>query len=225
MQRNLKKFLYQPLSRESIDGARLYDTPTGKLPSVTTILSATQSEDSKQGLAAWRERVGEQQALAITTEAANVGTIMHEILEHWLLGTEYNPGNNMIHRQAKIMADVIKKNIEPDISEIWGCEVNLYYPELYAGTSDVLGVYKGKPTIMDFKQANKPKKREWISNYFHQGTAYGAAHNEVYGTSINSLGIFVCTRAGEFQLFDAHGDEFDHYAVEWAQKLEEYYSL
>ena len=160
-----KKYDYKELKRQSIDGKRLYENPYGDpVPSVTTILSATQPAEKRQALANWRKRVGTEEAQRITTTAANRGTVMHNILEHWALGEyeTYNPGNNIVHRQAKDMAQVVIDNIENDVNEIWGTEVNLCAANLYAGTTDLVGMYKGKPTIMDFKQTNKPKKREWI---------------------------------------------------------------
>jgi genome maintenance exonuclease 1 len=216
---------YQPLQRvDSTDGRR-YNTPTGYLPSVTTILSATKSEESKQKLQEWKKRVGVSEADRITKEASNVGTIMHSILEHWVLNKEYDPGNNMIHTQAKMMADKVKENISPFISEIWGSEVNLYYPDLYAGTTDLVGMWKGKPAILDFKQTNKPKKREWIEDYFLQLSAYALAHNELYGTNITQGAIFMCSREGNFQLFEVSEGEFEFWKTEWTKRVERFYQI
>ena len=216
---------YQPLQRvDSTDGRR-YNTPTGYLPSVTTILSATKSEESKQKLQEWKKRVGASEADRITKEASNVGTIMHSILEHWVLNKEYDPGNNMIHTQAKMMADKVKENISPFISEIWGSEVNLYYPDLYAGTTDLVGMWKGKPAILDFKQTNKPKKREWIEDYFLQLSAYALAHNELYGTNITQGAIFMCSREGNFQLFEVSEGEFEFWKTEWTKRVERFYQI
>jgi genome maintenance exonuclease 1 len=111
------------------------------------------------------------------------------------------------------------------LDEVWGSEVNLCYPELYAGTTDLVGVYKGKPTIMDFKQTNKPKKREWIDDYFMQGAAYGMAHNELYGTEIKNIAIFMCSRECEWQLFEVTPAEFKYWEEKWAKRVEEFYNL
>jgi hypothetical protein len=124
-----------------------------------------------------------------------------------------------------MMADTVKKNVEPYIDEIWGSEVNLCYPGLYAGTTDLVGVYKGKPTIMDFKQTNKPKKREWIDDYFMQGAAYGMAHNELYGTEIQNIAIFMCSRDCQWQLFEITAEEFKQWEEKWALRVAEYYNL
>lgn len=223
-----KKYDYKELKRQSVDGKRLYENPYGDpVPSVTTILSATQPAEKRQALANWRKRVGTEEAQRITTTAANRGTVMHNILEHWALGEyeTYNPGNNIVHRQAKDMAQVVIENIENDVNEIWGTEVNLCAANLYAGTTDLVGMYKGKPTIMDFKQTNKPKKREWIDDYFLQGAAYGLAHNEMFGTDIKNIAIFMCSGDCEWQLFESEEDEFSYWATQWAKRLEKFYGM
>ena len=169
-----------------------------------------------------KKRVGEKKAQEIVTEAANVGTIMHNMLESWSLNEEYT-GTNML--QAKMMADTVIKNIEPDIDEVWGSEVNLCYPGLYAGTTDLVGIYKGRPTIMDFKQTNRPKKREWIDDYYMQAAAYGMAHNEVFGTKIEHTAIFMCSRDCDWQLWEAGPEEFKVWEEKWAKRVEEFYNL
>lgn len=219
------QYNYQPLLRIDSDTGRKYNTPTGNLPSVTTILSATKSEESKQMLQKWKDRVGESEAKRITAEASNVGTIMHSILENWVLNKEYDPGNNLIHRQAKMMADEVKKNISPFISEIWGSEVNLYYPDLYAGTTDLVGMWKGKPAILDFKQTNKPKKLEHVTDYYLQLTAYALAHNELYGTDIKEGHILMCSRDLQYQQFDLLPENFNYWEDQLLAKLEIYYNL
>jgi genome maintenance exonuclease 1 len=216
---------YKELSRKMVDGKRLYDTESGPLPSVTTILDKTKPREKREALANWKKRVGTVEAQRITTEAANVGTVMHNILEYWVKNEEYDPGNNIVHQQAKQMAEVVKQNVEADLNEVWGSEVALYYPGLYAGTTDLVGVYKGKPTIMDFKQTNKPKKREWIEDYFLQGSAYGMAHNELYGTEIENIAIFMCSRNCDWQLFEVEADEFKFWTERWANRVSQFYSL
>ena len=211
---------YKEFKRKSVGGKRLYENPYGEpVPSVTTILSKTKDMTH---LNAWKKRVGEKKAQEIVTEAANVGTIMHNMLESWSLNEEYT-GTNML--QAKMMADTVIKNIEPDIDEVWGSEVNLCYPGLYAGTTDLVGIYKGNHCIMDFKQTNKPKKREWIDDYFMQAAAYGMAHNEVFGTDIKHAAIFMCSRDCDWQLWEVGPDEFEHWTEKWARRVEEFYNL
>lgn len=228
MPKIISPYPYQEFKRTSVDGKRLYQNPWGDpVPSVTTILSDTQPAEKRQALANWRKRVGTEEAQRITTTAANRGTVMHNILEHWALGEyeTYDPGNNIVHQQAKAMAQVVVDNIENDVDEIWGTEVNLVAKELYAGTTDLVGVYKGEATIMDFKQTNKPKKREWIDDYFLQGAAYANAHNEMYGTTIDRIAIFMCSGDCEWQLFECEPEEFSEWEIKWAQRLEKFYNL
>ena len=219
------KFPYTEIKRTRVEGKRLYDTETGFLPSVTTILSKTEPYEKRKSLQAWRDRVGHEEAQKITTEAANVGTLMHQYLEDWAIHDKYERADNIIHRTAGRMADTVIKNISPHLDEVWGTEVNLYYPGLYAGTIDLPGVWKGQEAIMDFKQTNKPKKREWIEDYFMQGCAYGNAHNELFGTNIKTVAIFMCSRDSEFQLFEITGDEFGEYSSKWAHRVGEFYNL
>ena len=135
-----------------------------KLPSVTTILKATESEDKKQGLADWARGSGKDAAEKIVSESAARGTAMHKILEKYILEQGYLDLTN-VGKQAHNMAlQVIQKGL-CNVSEYYGTECTLYYPGLYAGQTDLVGVHKGQDAIMDFKQTNKPKKREWIDDY------------------------------------------------------------
>lgn len=214
---------YQEFKRKSVNGKRLYENPYGDaVPSVTTILDKTKPREKREALNNWKKRVGAAEAQRIVTEAANVGTQMHNMLEAWVKNEEY-VGESTV--QSRMMADTVKKNVEPYLDEVWGSEVNLCYPELYAGTTDLVGVYKGKPTIMDFKQTNKPKKREWIDDYFMQGAAYGLAHNEMFGTEIENIAIFMCSRDCEWQLFEVEADEFKEWSERWSKRVEEFYVL
>ena len=214
---------YKEFKRKSVNGKRLYENPYGDpVPSVTTILDKTKPKEKREALNRWKKRVGPENAQRIVTEAANVGTIMHNILEHWVKNEEYS-GDSIL--QAKMMADTVKQNIEADLNEVWGSEVNLCYPQLYAGTTDLVGVYKGKPHIMDFKQTNKPKKREWIDDYFMQAAAYGMAHNEVFETKIQHAAIFMCSRDCDWQLWEVGPEEFKQWEEKWAKRVEEFYNL
>ena len=216
-----KKFDYQPIQRKQVEGRRLYATPDGNaVASVTTILDATKD---KTHLIAWRKRVGEKKAQEIVTEAAGVGTRMHKYLEDYIETGEWSePGSNPYAQQAHSMAKVIKDNVMDDV-EVWGSEVNLYMPQMYAGTTDLVGTYKGQPAIMDFKQTNKPKKVEWVVDYFLQLVAYSEAHNEVYGTNIREGHVFMCSRAGEYQQFDVWPDEYEEWRQEWYNRVYQYY--
>lgn len=218
----IKKYTYERLKRVEVDGKRRYAAPGGvPVPSVTTILSSTKDQTH---LIEWRKRVGEQKAQEITTEAAGVGTRMHKYLEDYIDTGEWpQPGSNPYAQQAHMMATTIKVHALDDVDEIWGSEVPLYVPQLYAGTTDLVGVYKGNPAILDFKQTNKPKKVEWVEDYFLQLTAYAIAHNEIHGTDIREGHIFMCSRAGEYQQFDLWPDEFAEWEQEWWRRVYQYY--
>jgi hypothetical protein len=216
------KFVYEKLKRVEVEGKRRYAAPGGPpVASVTTILDATKD---KTHLIAWKKRVGEKKAQEIVTEAAGVGTRMHKYLEDYIDTGEWpQPGSNPYAQQAHMMATQIKENAMVHVDEIWGSEVPLYVPGIYAGTTDLVGTYKGQPCIMDFKQTNKPKKEEWVYDYFLQLTAYAVAHNEVHGTDIREGHVFMCSRAGEYQQFDIWPDEFDDWKEEWWKRVYDYY--
>jgi genome maintenance exonuclease 1 len=221
----VEKFKYKPLDRTTIDGSRKYATPDGeKLPSVTTILDATKSEESKQALANWRKRVGHAKAQEITTEAAGRGTRMHKWLEDYIkTGLMGEPGTNPYSIQSHQMARSIIDQGLSKCNEFWGTEVTLYFPKIYAGTTDLVGLHEGSESIMDHKQTNKPKKREWIEDYFVQLAAYANAHNELYGTKIRKGVIFMCSAANEYQEFILEGTDFDVYTDKWFNRVEQYY--
>ena len=175
-------------------------------------------------LLAWKKRVGEQKAQEIVTEASGVGTRMHKYLEDYIEFGEWpTAGSNPYAQQAHMMATQVRDNAMVDVDEIWGSEVPLYVPGIYAGTTDLVGQYKGNPCIMDFKQTNKPKKLEWVEDYFLQLTAYAIAHNEIHNTEIREGHIFMCSRAGEYQQFDLWPDEFDDWKTEWWNRVYQYY--
>jgi genome maintenance exonuclease 1 len=219
------KYNYVPMSRVEINGKRRYATPDGeKLPSVTTILDATKSEESKKALMEWRKRVGVQKAQEITTEAAGRGTRMHKWLEDYIkTGVLNEPGSNPYSLQSHKMAQSIISQGLVKCNEYWGTEVPLYYPKIYAGTTDLVGVHDGDEAIMDHKQTNKPKKREWIEDYFVQLAAYANAHNEVHGTKIRKGVIFMCSADNLYQEFILEGTEFDKYTEIWFGRVEKYY--
>lgn len=208
---------------DPITRKRVYQTPDGEtLPSVTTILSSTKDMTA---LNEWRKRIGEEKANQITKEAAGVGTAMHGNLERFIAGLQRQPGNNPVHVQANKMADIIIENGLKDVNEVWAMEQSLYFPGLYSGTTDLVGVYKGEPAVMDYKQTNKPKKDEWIDDYKMQLIAYILAHNEVYGTDIRRGVVFMCSRDLQYQQFEVKPDEFNYWQDQWLNKVEEYYTV
>lgn len=220
------KYNYVPIDRTTIDGKRHYCLPDGsKVPSVTTILDRTKSEEQKQILADWKKRMGEQRAQEITTEAAGRGTRMHKWLEKYVRDDDMGlPGTNPHSIQSHAMANIIVlEGLANNVTEFWGVEVPVYYSGLYAGTTDCLGLWRGKPAILDFKQTNKPKKKDWIEDYFLQLTAYALAHNDMYKTDIKTGVILMCSKDNIYQEFVIEGDEFDYYSCKWTDRVEWYY--
>jgi hypothetical protein len=211
------KQINDPVTRK-----RVYLTPDGeKLPSVTTILSATKDMTA---LNEWKNRIGHAKAQQIVTEASGVGTAMHANLERFLVGIQRQPGNAPVHVQANKMADVIIEKGLCDVDEVWAMEQSLYFPGLYSGTTDLVAVYKGNPSVCDYKQTNKPKKAEWVEDYYIQLVAYIMAHNEVYKTDIREGHIFMCSRDLQYQQFDLWPADFNKYQDMWLAKVEEYYT-
>ena len=222
-----EKYEYQSLTRLDSDKGRSYATPMGdNVPSVTTIIGKTKPEESKLALKNWRKRIGDRQADLIVTEASARGTRMHKYLEDFILTDELKPaGSNPYSQQSREMAKKIIENGLVNMDEVWGMEVPLYYPKVYAGTTDCIGKYKGKPAIIDFKQTNRPKKKEWIEDYLIQLAAYGQAHDAVYESKIETGVVLMCSADYEFQHWVIEGDEFKENITKWWRRVEEYYNI
>lgn len=231
-----QRYQYAPLTRESVDGRRLYATPDGnKLPSVTTILDKTKPQEKRIALENWKRRVGHEKAQQITTEAANRGTRMHSYLEYYVINSVHKDrGTNPFGWASHAMAEKVIQEGLGKVNEFWGTEVPLYFPKIYAGTTDCVGIHEGCETILDFKQTNKPKKTEWIEDYFLQLAAYAEAHNEVYGTKIRRGVILMCAKPElddmgnvlsepQYQEWIVEGAEFGSWANKWWDRVEQYY--
>ena len=219
-----KKYIYPTSTRSLLNDERVYDVSQEKLPSVTTILSATQPQDKLDSIAKWKARVGDVEADKIKNTAANRGTIMHSILEGYILEKEVldmTEAGVQAHSMAKTIID---KGL-PDLEEIWGSEVVVSYPGLYAGATDLVGVYMGRDSIIDFKQSNKPKRVEWITDYKLQMVAYAMAHNYVHGSEIEQGVILMCTPDNFFQRFIINGSEFRALSHEWLARVDAYYKV
>ena len=222
--RLIDKYVYPKSTRESIQGLRHYaiDGSEEKLPSVTTVLSKTKSKEDSESIQRWIKRVGEKEADKIKNEAAARGTAMHKYLEDLILGQRSLDLTNL-GQQAQKMAEVIVERGLNDCSEIYGTEAVLYYPGLYAGSCDLIAKYKDKVSIIDFKQTNKPKQREWIGDYFLQMGAYGMAHDAVYGTAIEQGVIMMCSKDGYYQQFVIEGEEFRQAKHDFLTRLNKFY--
>ena len=213
-----QKYNYADLKRQDGD-TRLYLTPDGEaLPSVTTVLSKTKD---KTFLKKRRQKVGEKKAEQIIRDSAQIGTALHLYIERFVNGDKYKDLTE-IGAQAEKMAQKIIDESFKDITEIWGSEVHLYYPGRYAGTTDMIGVYKGRPTIIDFKQTNRPKKREWVQDYLMQISAYAVAHNKLFNTEIDQGVVLMCSRDLTFQRFELLGENFTRATDAFMKKLDLY---
>ena len=218
-----KLYKYPKSKRELLKGDRHYDVNDEKLPSVTTILQATQDPEKTKSLARWTSKVGEAAAKRVVEQAAKRGTAMHSYLETYLQGGKLLDLRD-VGREASGMAQTIIDKGFGDLEEVWGSEVTLYYPNLYAGATDLCGIYQGRESIIDFKQSNKPKRVEWIKDYKLQMVAYAMAHNCVYDTGIEQGVILMCTPDNFFQKFTINGAEFRELKWEWLDRVDEYYT-
>ena len=216
---------YPTSTRAAIDGLRHYniDGSSDKLPSVTTVISQTQEPDKAASLQRWRDKVGHEEARKITQEAAARGTAMHLYLEKYCLGEGYldmTDTGNVAKHMAEIIVD---KGIDNRIDEIYGTEATMYYPGLYAGSVDLVARLDGEIAIIDYKQTNKPKQREWIGDYFLQMAAYGMAHDHVYGTNIDKGVIMMCSKDNYYQEFLIEGKEYRAAKHGFLKRLDQYY--
>lgn len=215
----VEKYDYERLKRETLpSGKRHYLTPGGaKVPSVTTILSATKDMTF---LNEWKKRVGEDEAARIVKRSIDHGNTIHKNLENYILEGAEPEGNIFSVQMTK---KIIENGIKPNLQEVWGVEAPLFAEGLYAGTTDLVGVWDGKPAIMDFKNSRKMKRRDWLGDYFLQLCAYGLCHDEMFGTSIRTGVIMMASHDGEYKHFILEGEEYDKYCQEWAIRVEQYY--
>ena len=214
-----KKYNYVKVSRTTENGSRTYDVKGTKLPSVTTILDKTKD---KSFLDRWRARGGDEEAARIKNHSSKRGTSMHKFIEKHITGAGYDDLTE-IGQQAKPMAQkIIDVGLTP-ISEYYGSEISLYYPGLFAGSTDLVCIHNGKETIVDFKQANRAKREDWIQDYFLQIGAYAMAHDYVHGSNIEQGVIMICTPDLYFQEFRFEGEQMREYRHEFLARLNQYY--
>jgi|TARA_R110000824_G_scaffold208010_2_gene393576 genome maintenance exonuclease 1 len=217
-----KLYQYASLQRQDLPEGRRYIYGEQKLPSVTTILSATKKD--KGALDAWVARVGQEEADRIKNEAGLVGTYLHEVIERMVAYRHLPRPTNWEMCKGYELGYKIINTYFRNVSEIWGSEVSLYYPEKYAGTTDLVGVYRDKPAIIDFKQSNKPKRREWIEDYFCQLAAYALAHDKIHDTNIDNAVVLMAVRSdGSTAEFSTAGREFQGYKDLWMRRVEDFH--
>ena len=202
-------------------GNRVYDFQGTRLPSVTTVLSATKNQAF---LTRWKNKVGAHEAERIKNLSSKRGTAMHKFLESHIQGIGYDD-LTPIGCQAKPMAQkVIEKGFK-SVEEYYGSEVMLYYPGLYAGSTDLICLHDDLETVVDFKQANNPKKKEWIEDYFIQVAAYAMAHDELYKSTIRQAVIMICTPDLYYQEFKIQDQNLRSYKHKWLKRLDMYHEL
>ena len=219
------RFNYTKSQSSMVSGSRIYDINGEKLPSVTTILKATESEEKKESLRLWRRKIGDTAADEIMKKSSTRGTKMHKHLEEYLIGqTKMDLGSDDSYMMSQ---KIINESLKTKLSEIWGSEINLYYPKKYAGTADAIGIYDGIESILDFKQSNKTKRKEWITDYFFQVAAYSLAHNFIHKTNITQGVILICTPPPllEFQEFVIKNEELVKYQHLFIDKVRQYNKL
>ena len=202
-------------------GTRVYEVVGTKLPSVTTILGATKDQEF---LKRWKAKVGEAKAEEIKNLSSKRGTAMHKFLECYIEGSGYDDLTD-IGVQAKPMAQkIIDIGLAP-VDEYYGSEVTLYYPGLYAGSTDLVCSHNGMDTIIDFKQANRPKNKDWIEDYYLQIAAYAMAHDYVYNSQIQQGIIMVCTPDLYYQEFKFKDHELRQWKHKFLKRLDMYHEL
>jgi hypothetical protein len=214
-----KKYNYVRATRTTDQGSRVYDIDGTKLPSVTTILARTKDQSY---LDKWKAKVGHEEAERIKNLSSKRGTSMHKFIEKHITGEGYDDLTE-IGAQAKPMAQkIIDIGLTP-VTEYYGSEVSLYYPGLFAGSTDLVCMHNGKETIADFKQANKPKREDWIEDYFLQIGAYAMAHDYIYGSNIEQGVIMVCTPDLYYQEFKFDGEKMKNYRHKFLKRLSQFY--
>lgn len=217
----IDKYNYLNVSRSEAHGSRTYDVNGIRLPSVTTILSRTKDQTF---LKEWKAKVGEQKAEEIKNQSSSRGTSMHKYIENYILNKGYEDLTNL-GQQAKSMAQkVIEVGLLP-VSSYYGSEVTLHYPGLYAGSTDLVGVHNDMDTIIDFKQSNKPKRQEWVEDYFMQIAAYAMAHDYVHGSNIRQGVIMICTPDLYYQEFKFQDAELRQWKHKFLKRLDQYYDM
>jgi len=215
------KYNYVRGTRSTDHGTRTYQVSGFSLPSVTTILNKTKDQTY---LKKWRNRVGHEEAEKIFNLSSKRGTAMHKFLEKHIIGKGYEDLTE-IGVQAKPMAQkIIDIGLTP-ISEYYGSEVTLYYPGLYAGTTDLVCKHNNLDTIADFKQSNRPKEEAWVEDYFLQIAAYAMAHDYVHRSNIQQGIIMVCTPDLYYQEFKFSGLTLRSWKHKFLKRLDQYYEL
>ena len=202
-------------------GTRVYEINNYRLPSVTTILGATKNQ---QFIKDWKAKVGEKEADRIKNLSSKRGTSMHKFLESYIQGIGYDDLTGL-GQEAKTMAEkIIEVGLTP-VQEYYGSEITLHYPGLYAGSTDLVCLHNDMETIVDFKQSNRPKREEWVEDYYLQIAAYAMAHDFYYGSNIQQGVIMVCTPDLYYQEFKTQGADLRAWKHKFLKRLDMYHEL
>jgi len=202
-------------------GTRMYDFGGIRLPSVTTILSATKDQ---QSLSEWKQKVGAEKAEQIKNHSSKRGTSMHKFLESHITGEGYDDLSPIGNESRPMAHKIIEIGLAP-VDEYFGSEISLYYPGLYAGSTDLVCLHNGQEAIVDFKQSNRPKKEEWVQDYYLQIAAYAMAHDYVHKSKIEKGVIMMCTPDLYYQEFVLTGAELRQYKHKFLKRLDMYHEL
>ena len=200
------------------DGKRQYLTPSGNsYPSITTILSSKENP----AIEAWKKRVGEEEASRISKVATTIGNALHDNSEKYLKNEMTTEDISSLSNMDKWMFQSFK-NLLDRIDNVVALETALYSDNLkIAGRVDCIAEFDGVPAIIDFKNAKKPKKEEWIEDYFLQATFYSYAFYERTGILIENIRILVCVRDGQIQVFEKNVKD---YIKKLDNRVKEYYN-
>jgi genome maintenance exonuclease 1 len=191
-------FIYPEIEAEIFDNKRFYYTPSGPYPSITTILSGSESDEKKASLESWRQSLGVEKARQVSLAATTRGTNVHLLAERYLKKQDpFMPINGVpLSDSDKAAFNALKLKLDK-IDEVWGQEVPLY-SDFYqvAGRCDLVGKFKGVPVIVDFKTAGRVKSKKDIGDYELQLIFYGDSHNEMFGTNIQEGVILMVADTG-----------------------------
>ena len=214
-----KRYTYRKFSMSQHHGTRTYEFDGSRVPSVTTILSRTKDQSY---LDKWRARVGVEEADRIFNHSAKRGTSMHKFIENHITGIGYDDLSTIGHEARPMAQKIIDTGLTP-ITEYYGSEVTLHYPGLYAGSTDLVCLHNDKETIVDFKQANRPKRKEWIEDYYVQIAAYAMARDQTHGSNIEQGIIMICTPDLYYQEFKCDRIKMRKYRHKFLERLSQYY--
>ena len=202
-------------------GERMYDFGGVRLPSVTTILGMTKDQ---KFITEWKQKVGVEKAERIKNHSSTRGTSMHKFLESHITGKGYDDLSPIGNESRPMAHKIIEIGLAP-VDEYFGSEITLHYPGLYAGSTDLVCLHNGQETIVDFKQSNRPKKEEWVQDYYLQIAAYAMAHDYVHKSRIEKGVIMMCTPDLYYQEFVLSGAELRQYKHKFLKRLDMYHEL